>query len=206
MLYNRNRQCRTCSSFPGRGSDSNRVRLHKFRPVHIPIVSITVQLSRQGQTVFDQIFSLNPADPEVRFPLPSNLVPVIPADWETGRYERRMEATSADGQTIEVKLDIFNVADVIWVFDSARSPESVAREALAEQLGVAPNAPSLIAFEPMDWGDTSLGCPEPGIFYAQVITPGFRLVLGHTVGTQSELHEYHTNEDGSMVVSCGRAS
>ena len=171
---------------------------------NMPIASITVQLSRQGKTDFDQTFPLDPADPEVRFPLPSQLVPVIPADWETGRYERRMEAASVEGQTIQVKLDFFMVADVIWVFDRARSPESVAREALAEELGVAPDAPSLIAFEPMDWPDTSLGCPEPGKFYAQVITPGFRLVLGHTVGTRHELQEYHTNEDGSLVMSCGR--
>ena len=168
----------------------------------MPIASINVQLSRQGQTVFDQTFPLNPVDPEVGFPLPSHLVPEIPVDWETGRYERRMSVTSAEGQTMEVVLDFFKVADVVWIFDSARSPESAAREALGERLGVAPDAPSLIAFEPVDWEDTSLGCPEPGNSYAQVITPGFRLVLGHTVGTRNELHEYHTDEDGSVVVTC----
>jgi len=168
-----------------------------------PIASVTVQLLRQGQTVLEHTMGLEPLSTEVRFPLRGELVPVVPKDLGTGRYDRLMTATSTNGETVEVKLDYFDVADVIWIFDSARSPEGAAREALAEQLGVAPGAPSMITFEPMEWADTSLGCPEPGKFYAQVITPGFRLVLGHTVGTQVEFHEYHTNEDGSMVVSCG---
>ena len=167
-----------------------------------PIASVTVQLLRQGQTVLDHKIGLEPPSTEVRFPFRDELVPVAPIDLDTGRYDRAMSATTTNGDTIEVKLDYFDVADVIWIFDSALSPESAAREALAKQLGVAPDAPSLIAFESMEWGDTSLGCPEPDTFYAQVITPGFRLVFGHTVGTQVEFHEYHANEDGSIVVSC----
>ena len=167
-----------------------------------PIASVTVQLLRQGQTVLDHKIALEPPSTEVRFPFRSELVPVAPMDLDTGRYDRVMAATSTNGETIDVKLDYFDVADVIWIFDRARSPEGAAREALAEQLGVAPGDPSLITFEPMEWADTSLGCSEPGILYAQVITSGFRLVFDHTVGTQAAFHEYHTNEDGSMVVSC----
>ena len=167
-----------------------------------PIASVTVQLLRQGQTVLDHKIGVEPPSTEVRFPLRRELVPVVPMDLDTGRYDRRMTATTTNGEMIEVKLEHFDVADVIWIFDAARSPESAAREALAEQLGVAPDVPLLITFEPVEWADASLGCPEPDTFYAQVITPGFRLVFDHTVGTQGEFHEYHTNEDGSIVVSC----
>ena len=31
--------------------------------------------------------------------------------------------------------------------------------------------------EDVEWRDSSLGCPQPGMMYAQVITPGFRIVL-----------------------------
>ena len=31
--------------------------------------------------------------------------------------------------------------------------------------------------ETVEWRDSSLGCPQPGMMYAQVITPGFRIVL-----------------------------
>lgn len=167
-----------------------------------PIAFITLELLRVGETVFDQTIALDPPSADVRFPLPRDLVAVVPADLETGRYDRRMQATSSDGETIEVVLDYFPVADALWVFDVAMSPEIAAREALAEKLGVAPDIPPLIVFEPVDWLDTSLGCPEPGRVYAQVITPGFRLVFEHRAGTEAQRLEYHTNEDGSVVVFC----
>ena len=46
--------------------------------------------------------------------------------------------------------------------------------------------------------DSGLGCPQPGMMYAQFITPGYRMVL--EVG--GELHEYHTDQAAS-VVWCG---
>ncbi len=173
-----------------------------------PIASITLELLREGEITFNQTIALDPASADVPFPLPRDLVAVVPPDLETGRYDRRMQATSTEGETIEVIEAIssyFQGFGVLWVFDVGMSPESAAREALleiAEKLGVAPNVPQLIVFEPVDWPDTSLGCPEPDRFYAQVITPGFRLVFEHTVGTEVQQYEYHTNEDGSIVVFC----
>ena len=31
--------------------------------------------------------------------------------------------------------------------------------------------------EQVGWRDSSLGCPQPGMMYAQVLTPGFRIIL-----------------------------
>lgn len=167
-----------------------------------PIAFITLELQRAGETAFDQTIALDPPLSDIRFPLPSDLVAVVPARLKTGRYDRRMQATSTNGETIEIVLDYFPVADSLWVFDVAMSPEMAAREALANKLGVGPDTPSLIVFEPVAWPDTSLGCPEPGKVYAQVITPGFRLVFEHTAGAEAQRLEYHTNEDGSVVVFC----
>ncbi len=50
---------------------------------------------------------------------------------------------------------------------------------------------------PVQWSDASLGLPEPGCFYAQVITPGYRIVF--RVG--QEQFTMHTNYDGSRIVS-----
>ncbi len=61
-------------------------------------------------------------------------------------------------------------------------------------IGVAP----LTELEPAEWSDASLGCPEEGMFYAQVITPGYRLVFD-VDGTPVEVH---TNSDGSSAVVC----
>ncbi|MBI2919133.1 MAG: hypothetical protein HYY01_14255 [Chloroflexi bacterium] len=44
----------------------------------------------------------------------------------------------------------------------------------------------------MRWPDASLGCPQPGVAYAQVATPGYRIIL--TSGGKE--HHYHSDERG----------
>jgi hypothetical protein len=48
---------------------------------------------------------------------------------------------------------------------------------LTQELGVADSAITLISITAVDWPDASLGCPEPGMMYAAVITPGYELVF-----------------------------
>ncbi|MBI4219141.1 MAG: hypothetical protein HY682_03280 [Chloroflexi bacterium] len=50
----------------------------------------------------------------------------------------------------------------------------------------------------VDWPDTALGCQEPGRSYAEVIVPGWIIVVRHS----SKLYEYHADLDGSQVVTC----
>ena len=69
----------------------------------------------------------------------------------------------------------------------------LAMEDLAHRLDVPADTISLVAAEPVDWPDTSLGNPQPGEFYATVITPGYRVVLS-TMGAK---YLYHT--DGKRV-------
>lgn len=47
-----------------------------------------------------------------------------------------------------------------------------------------------------EWSDASLGNPQPGEAYAQVITPGFKIVL--TAG--GEDYEYHTDLQGAFTL------
>lgn len=49
--------------------------------------------------------------------------------------------------------------------------------------------------EQKDWSDASLGCPEPGRLYAQVITPGYLIVVSG--GGRSV--EYHADTAGRIV-------
>ena len=67
---------------------------------------------------------------------------------------------------------------------------------LAATLGIAPTAITVKVVEPVDWPDASLGCPQPGMMYAQVITPGFRIVLE----VDGRSYEYHT--DGGGIARC----
>jgi hypothetical protein len=67
---------------------------------------------------------------------------------------------------------------------------------LAERLGVEKGAIEVLSVEPVDWPDASLGCPQPGMVYAQVITPGFRVVLR----AGEEKHTYHTDTADQAIL------
>lgn len=48
---------------------------------------------------------------------------------------------------------------------------------LSLQKGVSVDRISIKETTKRDWGDSSLGCPKPGKMYAQMITPGYLIVL-----------------------------
>ena len=81
-------------------------------------------------------------------------------------------------------------------WEARLGPEQQAVEAAARVLGVAPDALRVVRVEAVEWSDASLGCPQPGMMYAQVITPGYR-VLVELGGRQRELH---TDTRGRAVV------
>jgi hypothetical protein len=80
--------------------------------------------------------------------------------------------------------------------DEACRAVELARDDLARRLGLALEVIQLVSVEAVDWLDTSLGCPEPGMMYAQVITPGFRIVLE----AKGQTYEYHTDRSGQVVL------
>ncbi|MBW3633099.1 MAG: ferritin-like domain-containing protein [Chloroflexi bacterium] len=67
--------------------------------------------------------------------------------------------------------------------------------AIAEDLDVPASSLQVITVEPREWPDSSLGCPQPDMLYAQVITPGY-LIL---VEVSGERFEYHADERGNIV-------
>jgi hypothetical protein len=69
---------------------------------------------------------------------------------------------------------------------------------LISELGVPASEVKLVQVTHVDWPDTSLGCPEPGKFYAEVITPGWRVVVDH----RGQTYEFHTDESGERIVNC----
>jgi hypothetical protein len=56
-------------------------------------------------------------------------------------------------------------------------PDAVARQAVASALGIDQTGARVISSEPREFADASLDCPQPGMAYAQVITPGFRVLV-----------------------------
>jgi hypothetical protein len=66
---------------------------------------------------------------------------------------------------------------------AANTPASKAIHLVAEQTGAAAELLKLISEEAIDFSDSSLGCPKPGMAYMQVVTPGHKVALEYKGAT-----------------------
>lgn len=69
------------------------------------------------------------------------------------------------------------------------------RANLASELGIDPLSITLVEATPVDWPDACLDLAEPDEGCAQVLTPGFRILL---LGGDA-MYEYHTNQYASSI-------
>jgi hypothetical protein len=108
--------------------------------------------------------------------------------------------------TAEGSLSVAPIAETAE--DAAAAPEldsttqalvdSVIAQVVA-QFGVDAGSLQLVSVEAVEWPDASLGCPEPDMMYAQVVTPGYRVVLD----AQGQTIELHTDaQQPPQVVTC----
>lgn len=67
---------------------------------------------------------------------------------------------------------------------------------VVSRTGLAAERVRVVRVEAREWPDRSLGCPRPGMGYAQAITPGYLIVLE----AEGRGFEYHT--DRAQVVLC----
>jgi hypothetical protein len=81
----------------------------------------------------------------------------------------------------------------------ARTAVRLAIEDLVKKTGVRAERVCLLRVETVEWSDASLGCPREGMVYAQVITPGFLVVLG----ANGREYTYHTDW-GRFVTLCDK--
>ena len=59
---------------------------------------------------------------------------------------------------------------------------------LIEQADADPDAIEVVSVEEVDWPDGSIGCPQPGMVYAQAIVNGTKIVLRYD-GTDYSYHQ-----------------
>ena len=62
-----------------------------------------------------------------------------------------------------------------------------AKEDLAQRLSVPVNQINVVDAQEVLWPDSSLGCPEKGMAYTQVLTPGYLIRL-ESGGQEFEYH------------------
>ncbi|MBI5964466.1 MAG: hypothetical protein HY863_13395 [Chloroflexi bacterium] len=70
-----------------------------------------------------------------------------------------------------------------------------ATQDLAQKLAVSANQINLVAASEVVWPDGSLGCPQKGMEYIQVLTPGYLIILENN----NHRYEYHSGRDGNLV-------
>jgi hypothetical protein len=66
-------------------------------------------------------------------------------------------------------------------------PAEKAKADLMKRLGVEAAQVTVVSSDEVTWPDGSLGCPEPGMHYTQMLVPGNRTVL-QVGGKQYEYH------------------
>jgi hypothetical protein len=101
------------------------------------------------------------------------------------------------GKEYELHVDD-NGETVVMCERTLEEGPAAAVKFIAERLDISPEEIEVMSVQAYEWSDTSLGCPEPGMVYAQVITPGYSVILR----AQGETFEVHTDEEGRNVVFC----
>jgi len=81
--------------------------------------------------------------------------------------------------------------------DRAKAATDLARATLAKELKIAPRAIDVVSITPQTWANGSLGCPKPGMFYTQMVSSGYALILNTARGN------YRVHATSYSAVICG---
>lgn len=116
------------------------------------------------------------------------------------------EPTATGGPTLEAGGETEMPTPTVPAPEATETPRpsagermvELARRDLARRLDLDAAEVRVMSVEAVDWPDASLGCPQPGMAYTQVVTPGFRVVLE----AEGRTYEYHTDR-GRLMVLCG---
>jgi hypothetical protein len=115
---------------------------------------------------------INTADP-TKIPL-STLIPVEP--------------TKGDNSPMNPSLPTPSVSGLEALIEKAK-------EDLAQRLSISTSDIVLVDAKEVVWSDGSLGCPQPGMMYTQVLTPGYLIKLKYDIRD----FEYHAGKNRSLT-------
>jgi hypothetical protein len=96
---------------------------------------------------------------------------------------------SAEGETYDYRTDMHRVRLCESEGDLDNELVAAAVADLAEELGVPDDEIDVVSVEEMDWPDSSWGCPEEGMMYLQVVTPGYQIILS----AEGETYDYRAD-------------
>jgi hypothetical protein len=123
----------------------------------------------------------------------------VPRFWSSGRV---IVLYVGQDQTVIDRLSSVLGQPVATGASAVGGPPAVEPEAilaavnsLAQSVGVDVNQIQVVTFEQVEWPDACLGLPQPDEVCAQVVTPGFLVVL-EVNGAQ---YEVRTDQTGAIV-------
>lgn len=77
----------------------------------------------------------------------------------------------------------------LMIPENAKKVVELAKKDITAKLNIPEADIQVLRVIPTEWPDTSLGYPEPEMVYAQVITPGYVILLQ----AESTIYEYHSD-------------
>lgn len=77
---------------------------------------------------------------------------------------------------------------------------TAAVQALSDELKIAADEIQVVSVENVQFRDSSLGCPEEGMVYLQVITPGYQVLLR----VEGETYDYRVSEQRVVLCPAGQ--
>ena len=88
-----------------------------------------------------------------------------------------------------------NVTPEIEIPTGAETLVELAKQRLSSKFGFELDEIHLFSITPIEWPDASLGCPQPGIDYAQVITSGYQIIIR----VRLSIYTFHTDTQDQVV-------
>ena len=70
------------------------------------------------------------------------------------------------------------------------------RDDAARRALVQPAAVTVVSASEKQWPDGSMGCPQPGMMYTQMVIPGYRVVLS----AAGQNYAYHSDLRGKFIL------
>jgi hypothetical protein len=133
-----------------------------------------------------------------------NPAPVVQETLSTSPTNPRAAATeqpaipsSSTPVTPEVQLPEIEKAS-----SAPRDIVEKAKADLVKQFSVSADQIRIREARAVDWPDASLGCPQPDMMYAQVITPGYWILLE----ADGKQYPYHTDQNEQIILCMGSSS
>jgi hypothetical protein len=137
--------------------------------------------------------------------LPEDLIPqtitprAIPEDLQTATPDPALDSTLTQPSNHLLTPENTELSPALTPDAAAQKMVDLAKENLAQRLGIAIDQITLVEVRPAVWRDGGLGCPRPGVDYIPMETPGYSIVLE----ASGQNYNYHTDANRRFVL-CNR--